>query len=91
MRKTNTEPALQFLQGFLFSKRLIDVTKIDDGTFNVVGGQANSDKNIYVVDGSGKQFRCSNLLSSPYMIMPKNGQSGGKSRSHVFIEKSDHA
>tara|TARA_R110002096_G_scaffold433945_2_gene654201 strand:- start:310 stop:570 length:261 start_codon:yes stop_codon:yes gene_type:complete len=33
----------------------IDVTKNDDGTYNVVGGQANSDKNIYVVDGSSKR------------------------------------
>jgi len=29
----------------------IDVTKNKDGTYNVVGGQANSDKSIYVVDG----------------------------------------
>ncbi|RZK48010.1 MAG: RHS repeat-associated core domain-containing protein [Pedobacter sp.] len=33
----------------------IDVTKNGDGTYNVVGGQANSDKNIYVVDGNGKR------------------------------------
>lgn len=33
----------------------IDVTKNDDGTYNVVGGQANSDKNIYVVDANGKR------------------------------------
>ena len=33
----------------------IDVTKNDDGTYKVVGGQANSDKNIYVVDGNGKR------------------------------------
>jgi uncharacterized protein RhaS with RHS repeats len=33
----------------------IDVTKNDDGTYKVVGGQANSDKNIYVVDNNGKR------------------------------------
>ncbi|MHC5310123.1 RHS repeat-associated core domain-containing protein [Myroides sp. LJL116] len=33
----------------------IDVTKNDDGTYKVVGGQANSDKNIYVVDSNGKR------------------------------------
>jgi len=33
----------------------IDVTKNKDGTYNVVGGQANSDESIYVVDGSGKR------------------------------------
>lgn len=33
----------------------IDVTKNDDGTYKVVGGIANSDKNIYVVDGGGKR------------------------------------
>jgi hypothetical protein len=33
----------------------IDVTKNKDGTYNVVGGQANSDKSIYVVDGDGNQ------------------------------------
>jgi RHS repeat-associated protein len=33
----------------------IDVTKNDDGTFTVVGGEANADKNIYVVDGSGQR------------------------------------
>ncbi len=33
----------------------IDVTKNEDGTYKVAGGQANSDKNIYVVDGNGKR------------------------------------
>ena len=33
----------------------IDVTKNNDGTYKVVGGQANSDKNIYVVDSNGKR------------------------------------
>ena len=33
----------------------IDVTKNDDGTYTVVGGEANSDKNIYVVDGEGNR------------------------------------
>lgn len=33
----------------------IDVTKNEDGTYKVVGGQANTDKNIYVVDGNGKR------------------------------------
>ena len=33
----------------------IDVTKNDDGTYTVVGGEANSDKNIYVVDGDGNR------------------------------------
>jgi len=33
----------------------IDVTENDDGTYSVVGGEANSDKNIYVVDGDGNR------------------------------------
>nr|WP_303850170.1 RHS repeat-associated core domain-containing protein [Apibacter mensalis] len=33
----------------------IDVEKNEDGTYTVVGGQANSDKNIYVVDKQGKR------------------------------------
>lgn len=33
----------------------IDVTENDDGTYKVVGGQANFDKNIYVVDGGGNR------------------------------------
>ena len=33
----------------------IDVTKNKDGTYTVVGGEANSDKNIYVVDGDGNR------------------------------------
>ena len=33
----------------------IDVTKNEDGTYKIVGGQANSDKNIYIVDGNGKR------------------------------------
>ncbi|WP_430613555.1 hypothetical protein [Flavobacterium sp. JP2137] len=33
----------------------IDVTKNSNGTYKVVGGQANSDKNVYVVDQKGKR------------------------------------
>lgn len=33
----------------------IDVTKNKDGTYKVVGGKANSDKNIYVVNEKGKR------------------------------------
>jgi hypothetical protein len=33
----------------------IDVTKNKDGTYTVVGGEANSDKNIYVVGADGKR------------------------------------
>lgn len=33
----------------------IDVEKNKDGTYTVVGGQANADKNIYVVDKQGNQ------------------------------------
>jgi RHS repeat-associated protein len=33
----------------------VDVTKNDDGTFTVLGGEANADKNIYVVNGSGQR------------------------------------
>jgi hypothetical protein len=32
-----------------------EVKKLANGTFEVTGGQANSDRNIYVVDGEGKR------------------------------------
>lgn len=33
----------------------IDVERNNDGTYTVVGGEANSDKNVYVVDKQGNQ------------------------------------
>jgi hypothetical protein len=33
----------------------IDVTENKDGIYKVVGGKANNDKNIYVVDNKGKR------------------------------------
>jgi hypothetical protein len=52
----------------------IDVTKNDDGTFRVVGGQANSDKNIYVVDGGGKRTgEVVGQMLTEYSFHPEDG------------------
>ncbi|WP_143961163.1 RHS repeat domain-containing protein [Litoribacter populi] len=41
----------------------IDVEKNDDGTYKVVGGKANSDKNIYVLDKQGKREVLGEMLT----------------------------
>ncbi|MGP1500491.1 MAG: RHS repeat domain-containing protein [Bergeyella cardium] len=78
----------------------IDVIKNENGTYTVVGGKANNDKNIYVVDNGGKRTgEVVGQMLTEYSFHDENGnailganinlndKSGKEFFNNEFIEK----